>query len=333
MKLLRNRELRITLLLHGALTVIASATAWGFDPRAGVGVLALCGAFLLIHWIVTARRYRNLSDLSTRIDRILHGDRELFPLGCEEGELSILQSEIGKMVLRMKEQQEILQQDKVTLANAIADISHQIRTPLTSLNLLVSLLSEDDLPDERRKALTREVYELLSRIDRLITALLKMSKLDAGTVQLKQEKISLTELAKGAASPLSIPLDLHNVTMTISGEGEFYGDIAWTEEALGNILKNCIEHTPDGGVIEVCADETALYSELIIRDNGRGIAKEDLPHVFERFYKGKNSDEKSFGIGLSLAKTIITAQNGTIRAENRREGGAQFTIRFFKGIV
>ncbi|MBQ5819595.1 MAG: sensor histidine kinase, partial [Clostridia bacterium] len=99
------------------------------------------------------------------------------------------------------------------------------------------------------------------------------------------------------------------------------------------ILKNCIEHTPDGGVIEVCADETALYSELIIRDNGRGIAKEDLPHVFERFYKGKNSDEKSFGIGLSLAKTIITAQNGTIRAENRREGGAQFTIRFFKGIV
>ena len=128
-------------------------------------------------------------------------------------------------------------------------------------------------------------------------------------------------------------MDLRNQTLEVSATGEFTGDVAWTCEAVANIVKNCMEHTPDGGRIKLYASDNPLYTEIVIADNGSGIAKEDLPHIFERFYKGKDSDEKSFGIGLALARMIISTQNGTIKAENESPVGAKFTLRFYKGIV
>ena len=128
-------------------------------------------------------------------------------------------------------------------------------------------------------------------------------------------------------------MELRGQELIIRAEGDFYRDLAWTSEAVGNIVKNCMEHTPDGGRIEINAAENALYSEIIIKDNGTGISSEDLPHIFERFYKGKDSDGKSFGIGLALSRMIITGQGGTVKAENRKPAGAMFTIRFYKGTV
>lgn len=223
--------------------------------------------------------------------------------------------------------------DKEYLADSLADISHQIRTPLTSINLLVERLSASGLTDECRHQLTNELYGLLDRIDWLITTLLKISKLDAGTVQFNKETVSMETLINKSCAPLLIPIELRGQELIIRAEGNFYGDPAWTSEAVGNIVKNCMEHTPDGGKIEIEAAENALYSEIIIKDNGTGISPEDLPHIFERFYKGKDSDGKSFGIGLALSRMIIAGQKGTVKAENRKNAGAMFTLRFYKGTV
>ena len=150
---------------------------------------------------------------------------------------------------------------------------------------------------------------------------------------MKKEEISLSELLQKSTMPLLVPIELKNQILKIEAEGQFIGDIAWTSEAIGNVVKNCMEHTMENGMIQITASENALYAEIIVEDNGPGIAKEDLGHIFERFYKGKHNDKQSFGIGLAFARMVVSKQNGVIKAENRAEGGARFIIRFYKGTV
>ncbi len=333
MSVLRNKDALKSLTGSAALMAGATVAAFIWDPGFGVFLLAVSLGVLLIQYWNLRERYRKISDLAADVDRILHGNEKIALDQYAEGELGILQSEIGKMTVRLREQQQRLQNDKIYLADSIADISHQIRTPLTSINLLVEFLSEPEISEERRLHLTRELYDLLARIDWLITTLLKISKLDAGTVQFKNERVQTKTLIRQAVSPLLVPMELRGQTLTVKAEGEFSGDLAWTCEALGNIVKNCMEHTPDGGQVTVEAQETGLFTEITVTDTGCGIAKEDLPHIFERFYKGKDSDEKSFGIGLALARMIVTKQNGTAKAENLPGGGAKFTLKFYKGTV
>ena len=332
-KLLKNKEVRKALLWQLLLSADACAVCFFFDIRAGLTAAGLSLLLMLIYCVSTYRRYQSLAALAGDIDQILHGDHAIDFDNYSEGELSILHSEIYKMTVRLREQQQKLISDKEYLADSLADISHQIRTPLTSINLLVERLSASGLTDECRHQLTNELYGLLDRIDWLITTLLKISKLDAGTVQFNKETVSLEVLINKSCAPLLIPIELRGQELIIRAEGNFYGDPAWTSEAVGNIVKNCMEHTPDGGKIEIEAAENALYSEIVIKDNGTGISPEDLPHIFERFYKGKDSDGKSFGIGLALSRMIIAGQKGTVKAENRKNAGAMFTLRFYKGTV
>lgn len=332
-KLLKNKEVRGALLWQFSVAVIACFVCFWFDLRAGLTAVVLSLLLMLVFCISTYKRYRMISSLADDINQVLHGDSSIDFDNYSEGELSILHSEIYKMTVRLREQQQMLINDKKYLADSLADISHQLRTPLTSINLLVERLSATGLTDECRHQLTNELYELLSRIDWLITALLKISKLDAGTVSFTKETVSLETLIKKSSSPLLIPIELRGQELIIRAEGDFYGDPAWTSEAVGNMVKNCMEHTPGGGRIEIDAVENALYSEIVIKDNGTGISPEDLPHIFERFYKGKESDGKSFGIGLALSRMIIAGQGGTVKAENRKSAGAMFSIRFYKGTV
>ena len=334
MNFLRNHEVVKTLSLQIFISVSAIVVAFVWDKRFGVFTFILVMLLLLISTVSTYMRYKCIYELSADVDRILHGnDMNLSLDKYQEGELAVLQSEIHKMILRLREQRQQLQEDKSYLANALADISHQVRTPLTSINLLVDLLSEPDITDERRMKLTHELMALLSRIDWLITTLLKISKLDAGTVQLKQETIALQELICKATEPLLIPIEIREQNLYIETNGTFTGDVSWSVEAISNIVKNCMEHTPNGGEIRIIASENLLFTEIVISDSGTGIAKEDLPHIFDRFYKSKNAGDKNFGIGLSLARMIITNQNGVIKAENNATKGALFTIRFYKGTV
>ena len=332
-KLLKNKEVRKTLILQIIVALASIIISNLIDERAGIIALIFSALLILIYYISTYKRYKRIASLASDINKVLHGDNSISLENYSEGELAILHSEIYKMTVRLREQQNNLINDKKYLADSIADISHQIRTPLTSINLLVQLLSAPNLTDERKQELTHELYGMLSRIDWLITTLLKISKLDAGTVTFKEEKVSLQTLINKSCSTLLVPIELRGQELVINAAGDFVGDLAWTCEAIGNIIKNCMEHTPEGGKIEIEAVENALYTEIVIKDNGTGISKEDMPHIFERFYKGKDSDDKSFGVGLALSRMIITSQKGTVKAENRKPTGAMFSIRFYKGTV
>ena len=334
MNFLRNHEVVKTLCLQIFIAVSAIVVAFIWEQRFGVFTLVFTTLLLLTSTVSTYIRYKRIYDLSADINRILHGnDMNLSFDKYHEGELAVLQSEIHKMTMRLREQRWQLEDDKRYLANALANISHQVRTPLTSINLLVGLLSESNISDEERMKLTHELLSLLSRIDWLITTLLKISKLDAGTVQFKKETISLNELIRKSTETLLIPIEIREQNLVVEATGDFTGDVSWTVEAISNVVKNCMEHTPNGGEIKITASENLLFSEIVITDDGIGIAKEDLPHIFERFYKSKNAGDKNFGIGLSLTRMIITNQNGVIKAENNAAKGALFTIRFYKGIV
>lgn len=333
MKLLKNQEVLKTLILELAIGAVASIVGFVFNEVAGVVAVLLTLALVVINYITTYNRYKQIARISEDINKLLHGDNTISFDEYTEGELSVLHSEIQKMTVRLREQQQRLLDDKVYLADSIADISHQIRTPLTSINLIVQLLSQPDISEDKKRQHIFELKRLLSRIDSLITALLKISKLDAKTVQFKPRNLSLQELINKSCEPLLVPFELRGQELKISADGSFYGDLDWTCEAIGNIVKNCMEHTPDGGTVEVTALENPIYSEIVIKDTGSGIDKDDLPHIFERFYKGKNSGDNSFGVGLALARMIVTGQNGTVKAENQKDKGAKFTIRFYKGAV
>lgn len=334
MKLMRNAEVYRSVAAFAVISAISVIAVFFLDRRFLLLTICICTAFTLTHFITVFLRYKRISRLSADIDRILHGDSQISLDEYSEGELAVLQSEIYKMTIRLREQQHILQEDKVYLADSLADISHQIRTPLTSMNLLVTMLSEQEQSPEKRRELIRRINVLLSRIDKLVTELLKMSKLDAGTVVFKSDAVPLAELLNQACMPVRVLTELREQELEIKADGSFCGDVSWTSEAIGNIVKNCMEHTPNGGKITVHACENPLYTEIVITDNGRGIAKEDLPHIFERFYKGSSSDENSgFGIGLALARMIITRQNGTVKAENAEPSGARFTVRFYKSTI
>ena len=333
MKIFRNPEVFRTILVYAVITAIASIFAFRKDTSTGWAVFLLCLTFIGVHLVSTFKRYKKIESLSSNIDYILHGDETISFDEYSEGELGILQSEIKKMIVRLREQQQMLLSEKKYLADSLADISHQIKTPLTSINLLVSFLRDTNLSEEKRIKYVRELNGLLARVEWLIMVLLKISKLDACTVQFKQESIQMEQLIKESVEPLLVPIELKGQTLSINASGQFYGDVSWTAEAISNILKNCMEHTGEGGSLEVYAAENPLFTEIVIRDNGDGIDKVELPHIFERFYKGKNADGTSFGIGLALSRMIITSQNGTIKAENNMDAGAKFTIHFYKRTV
>ncbi len=308
--------------------------AWAAGLLAG-SLAAGGGLVLLGIWLyVTGRRYERLERLAADLDRLLHGEPLLDLEQYREGELSILINQVQKLLLRLTEQSEVLKREKVYLSDSLADISHQLRTPLTSLHLIFSRLQKETEGQERRR-LSYEGVQLLDRLDWLVNALLKISRIDAGTAVFARDWVLAKELAGKAVSPLSIPMELREQQMIceIQEGAGFMGDFSWTAEALGNIVKNCMEHTGIGGTIWLKAGENQLYTEFVIEDNGSGIDPEDLPHLFERFYKGRNSSDSSAGIGLALSRMIVSAQNGTLKAENRQEGGARFVLRFYKGVV
>lgn len=332
MKLMRNRDVQRLLLL--CLLGTALIAAAGFCAGIVPGVLALAGGLVLSGGVmgVTLRRYRAIAQLNQDIDRVLHGEESLPIVSNDEGELAILRSEVGKMTIRLREAADSQRRERLHLADAMADISHQLRTPLTALNLTVTLLAAEDITPERRRELMRELRRLLSRMDWLVESLLEMSKLDAGTIPFQRMPLSAAELVRRAAAPLAVPMEVRGEHLETDVGGEMLlCDPGWTVEALGNVLKNCMEYAQS--VVRVGARETALYTEITVRDDGPGMDPDDIPHLFERFYRGKNANQESFGIGLALSRAILAAQNGTIRAENAREGGALFTLRVYKGVV
>ena len=338
MNYIRNPEIKREIMLYILSAVILiSAAAMIYDGKVTIAVSFVCLLYTILHFISSYIRYTRINKMSSRIEDILHKGYHIQFEDYKEGELSLLANEIHKVLLRLTESEDKLLQDKVRLMDSIADISHQLRTPLTSINLVVTMLNAEEAGSDRYRELVSELKRLLKRIEWLIESLLKLSRFDAGAVILKEDNIAVSELIKKACEPLAIALELSDISIKTDIHDEvFTGDMKWSIEALGNIIKNCMEHTPAGGYIWVKAEETPLYTAITIKDTGCGFADDDIPHLFERFYKGSNASEDSFGIGLALARMIIVSQKGTIKASNYRDGnvsGAQFEVRFYKGVV
>lgn len=329
--MLRNKEIRQFGYGFCLLTVIGAIIGFCIHPAAGSLVLTLAAAFGILFFGFTRARYRKIAEISEQIDLVLHYGERMDISEEEEGELSILRSEITKMTLRIREQNDALKREKKYLADSLADIAHQLRTPLTSANLVLSLL-ENDPEKEERKKLLRECEELFAQMEWLLTSLLKLSRLDAGIVVFKRENIDVRSLVESAVSPLLIPMELHDISLekNVPADIRTRGDALWLSEAIRNILKNCMESVGDGGKIEITCNDTLLYTEIIVHDSGVGFEKEELHHIFDRFYRGKKENASGYGIGLALSKTIIIGQGGTLAAKNHPEGGAVFTIRFPK---
>ncbi|MCM3761993.1 HAMP domain-containing histidine kinase [Alkalihalobacillus oceani] len=328
----RNREFRYFVLLQ----VVFSAVAVGvtsFLSLIAAMVIAVA-TFLLItsNLLYTRWRYREIEKLSRYLRQITAGDYTLDVRDNEEGELSLLKNEIYKVTQMLSEQGNSLARDKGKLTDAISDISHQLKTPLTSMMVMADLLSNSDLSVEKRKEFTHNIRVQLERIEWLVSSLLKLSKIDAGTIHFKKEPIAVRELIRRSTEPLLIPMDIKDQRLKLDSGAEvsLVVDANWTVEALINILKNGVEHTGEGGEIAVSYSDNALYSEIIIADNGKGIAKDDLPYIFKRFYKGKNASDGSIGIGLAMAHSIITSQNGDIEVTSEPGKGTTFMLKFYK---
>lgn len=332
MYLFRNREVKK--FLFGTALVSAAGILLSFllvSPKAA-GIVFLTSLALHILWGVQLMdRYGQIRQLSLQLDQILHGSGSYDLAHFSEGDLEILRDEIYKMTVRLREQADRLEKEKVRMADFLADISHQVRTPLTSLFLMTERLRKTEDISGGNRLLLREIELLLHRIDWLITTLLKMSRLDAGAVDFSFQETSLYGLLQEALKPLEISMELHQQSCLLEGDPSISlrCDRTWTLEAVGNVLKNSTQYTPPGGSVTVTMTQNPLYTEITVTDSGNGIPEEDLPHLFERFYRGKNSGRDSFGIGLSLARMILSYENAVIFAKNTPGGSGQFILRFY----
>lgn len=327
----RNREFRLFAIVFFLIAIITATLGFTINAAAGILIIFSCLAFGIAFLLFTKARYKRIAQISEKIDLVLHNTNYLFISELEEGELSILESEITKMTQLIEEQNSALKSEKKLLADSLADIAHQLRTPLTSANLILSLL-EKTSDDHERKALLRENEELFIQMEWLINSLLKLSRLDAGIIIFQSVPVDVKSLIDTVIRPQLISIDLHNINLQIDIPAGMIiqGDASWLSEAFQNIIKNCIQSIPDSGRIEITCKDTSLYGEVTICDSGPGFAKEDIPHLFERFYRGKHESAAGYGIGLALCKMIITRHGGTITATNHPKGGALFCIRFPK---
>ena len=305
----------------------------------------------VIFMILTNRRYRALANMAANLDRVLAGERDIRLRDMSEGELAILSSEIDKVIARLNLTVDELQAEKLALSDALADISHQLKTPLTSIAISTELIRDrlsargdsEDLVERLRL-----IQTLQARVEDLVAALLKLARIDAGVIKLVCGAVDARELVRKSFEPLAIAFDIADVRFSadVQDGASYEGDLTWSVEALENILKNCIEHTPAGGCVSVRVTEDVLACRIRIEDTGPGIAESDLPHIFERFYRGSRDtgvassevNPAGVGIGLALSKSLVTAQGGTLTAENLRDEngnvtGAAFNLVFFKTVV
>ena len=284
------------------------------------GILLFIFIFLYRNKILSKR----IQDLTDYLEQANIGKADILS-SFGEDDFSKLEDEIYKTVTFLYQTKDAAVQAKNDFAENLSNIAHQIKTPITAISLSVQMMKQDF----EGKHL-EQIEKQLLRLTHLEEALLILARLDAGTLLLKKDKVdvftvlvlaadNLQELFAGSDTAIDLPE---------FGEAVITADLEWTMEALMNLMKNCMEHNR-GGTIHCSYAQNPLYTEILIRDEGEGFAREDIPHLFERFYRGKNAGEGGIGIGLALTKEIIERQNGTIRAKNAAEGGAVFEIRFY----
>lgn len=328
-----NKDIKIIVLVGIFGTIVATVVTLFFNVVCSVVTFLLGAILTLTFYNVTKKRYKKIADLNNYLSLVCAGNYMIDIKDNTEGELSILKNNLYKVIVLLRSKNELLEKDKIYLADSLADISHQLKTPLTSLMVMVDLLKNEKNIDKQKEFIS--IIEIqISKIKWLVENLLKLSKLDAGTIKFKKEKIDVLSVITKSLSPFLVQMEMKNISLeTTINDFSFTGDLNWTSEAVENIIKNCIEHTDDNGKLNIETGVTNIYSYIKITDNGCGIKKKDLPHIFERFYQGENSSKESVGIGLALAKTIIDNQGGSIEVTSEENVGTEFIIKFNKMVV
>lgn len=273
-----------------------------------VGLISL----FIVNMLFIKKCYKKINKIDKYMTNILNDDYSLNINEYCEGDISNLKNNVYKVTTKLKEQSELLEKEKKYLEELLEDISHQIKTPLTGMYMINDILENENEEKVKKDFLLRNKKQI-ERIEWLISSLLKLSRLDSGTIKLKPEKIKISSLISKSIEPIKALIELKKVDVKLNIRNtDVVVDVNWTSEALLNIIKNALEHTKDEILIE--STTNPIYTEIRIIDNGNGISKEDLPHVFERFYKG-NHNKDSIGIGLNMSKKIIEMQNGTLEVE------------------
>lgn len=287
---------------------------------------------ILIFLYFNKKKDKEINKITKCIEEINRRNYKLELDDMSEDELSILKNEIYKTTIMLKEAAENSNKEKLELKDSLSDISHQLKTPLTSILIILdNLIDDPGMDKDIREDFIKDIKREINVINFLVQSILKLSKLDTNTINFIEDEIELNKIVIEAIKNVSMLSDLRNVNVNlkIKSNSVIKCDFKWQVEAISNILKNCIEHSNENSDVIVIIEDNKVYSKIIIKDNGGGIAKEDLPHIFERFYKGKNATSDSIGIGLSLAKTIIEKDNGTISVQSSDKGSI-FEIKYFK---
>ena len=296
-------------------------------------IIVFCILYFIIGYLYIKRKDKKLKDITKYINKIKEKNYELNITENNEDELSNLKNELYKITVMLKEESEISKKDKENLKIFVEDISHQLKTPLTSITIMLDNLKDNpNMNDDTKQKFIFEISKQIDWINWLVISMLKLSKLDANVVNFYEEKVNVEKFINQIIKNLEIPIEIKNQKIVIEGDKEttFIGDYKWQQEAVTNIIKNCIEHNKENGTIFISYEENILFTKITIRDEGEPKPKDDLKHIFERFYKGKNSSENSIGIGLALAKDIIEKNNGMINCKSELNKGTEFIIKYMK---
>ena len=299
-----------------------------------LSIILIFSIIIIIVFVLYNKRQKNkIKEITNYIEQINNKNYALDIQDNNEDELSVLKNELYKITVMLKEQAENSAKDKINLKNSLEDISHQLKTPLTSITIMLdNILDSPDMDLQTRNEFIKDIYREIANIKFLVQNLLILSKFDANTITFNEKEEKLEDIIEEAKQNVASICDLKNIQILVEGkeDAKTTCDLKWQVEALTNILKNCAEHSNNNTKINVLYSENNMYSEIVIKDEGGGIDQKDLKHIFERFYKGKNSDKDSIGIGLSLAKTIIEKDNGFITVVSELGKGTTFNIKYRK---
>ena len=299
-----------------------------------LSIILIFSIIIIIVFVLYNKRQKNkIKEITNYIEQINNKNYALDIQDNNEDELSVLKNELYKITVMLKEQAENSAKDKINLKNSLEDISHQLKTPLTSITIMLdNILDSPDMDLQTRNEFIKDIYREIANIKFLVQNLLILSKFDANTITFNENEEKLEDIIEEAKQNVASICDLKNIQIILEGkeDAKTTCDLKWQVEALTNILKNCAEHSNNNTKINVLYSENNMYSEIVIKDEGSGIDQKDLKHIFERFYKGKNSDKDSIGIGLSLAKTIIEKDNGFITVDSELGKGTTFNIKYRK---
>lgn len=301
--------------------------------KINIALITALGIILISIFILyNYQKDRKLKEIQNYLEEINKKNYKLDIEDNREGELSILKNEVYKTTVFLKEQAENTMQDKTNLKDSISDISHQLKTPLTSISILLdNIIENPGMEEATRNEFIKDIRREIININFLVQALLKLSKFDANAIEFTNKEVNIKQMIETSIKNIMPLCDLKKVEIELIGDSKdkLVCDEKWQTEAITNILKNSVEYSNTGDTIYIKFKENKLYTQIDIKDNGKGIDKEDLPHIFDRFYKGKNSSKNSIGIGLALSKTIIEKSGGRISAESKLGEGTTFVIRYF----